>query len=129
MNVSFIKWGGRISNYTGLPTIVGWDYHEKQRRSLEPLPQLVSQRIANVNAFYTTQSMFDAINILRHYEVAYVIVSNYEVERYGSSGGLAKFDVMAEAGLLVPVYKQSDAVIYAVDQEKVFDAWAAELNG
>lgn len=97
-------WGGRISIHTGLPSLVGWGNHQRQQRTLPSLAYLVWQRIANVNAFYTTPNITDAWRILMHYEVEYVVVASLERVNYGGSGGLDKFDRMVAEGLLEPVY-------------------------
>lgn len=110
-------WGGRISIYTGLPSVVGWLHHQTQQRSLDPMPRLVRQRGANVNAFYTTPEINVAVDMLRHYNVTYVIVSSLELGRYGDSGGLAKFDVMVNQGLLSVAYQEGDATIYEVNRD------------
>ncbi len=114
--VSVYQWGGRISNNTGLPSVVGWDYHQRQQRSLEQLPTLVDQRRANVNAFYTTHEPVEAAEILRHYGVEYVIVTSYEKARYGETGGLDKLDDMVGSEMLSIVYEEGDATIYQVNQ-------------
>jgi len=121
-------WGsGRISVYTGLPSVVGWDHHQTQQRSLPGMDLFVRQRAANVDAFYLTESISEAARILRHYDVTYVIVSDYEHVRY-SDGGLAKLNEMAELGLLTPVFttpiagRGEDAVIYQVNQDALPDA-------
>lgn len=114
---SLYRWGGRISIHTGLPSVVGWDHHQTQQRSLEPMPGLVRQRAANVNAFYQTQDIYSAAQILRFYNVEYVILTDYERGRYSESGGLDKFDFMVEDGMLEIAYKEGDATIYQVIQE------------
>ena len=115
-STSLYKWGGRISINTGLPSVVGWDYHQRQQRSLDKLPTLVDQRRANVNAFYTTLEPVTAAEILRHYGVEYIIVTSYEKARYGETGGLDKFDDMVNAEMLTIVYDEGDATIYQVNQ-------------
>ncbi|MCU0499100.1 MAG: DUF2298 domain-containing protein [Anaerolineae bacterium] len=96
-------WGGRISIYTGLPSVIGWDHHQRQQRSLDPLPQLVNQRIANVNYFYNTLDIPQAWRILRNFGVSYVVVGSLENARYGA--GLAKLDQMVAMGMLEVVFE------------------------
>lgn len=113
------QWGGRISKYTGLPTVIGWDYHQRQQRSLSNLNMLIAQRVANVNAFYTTTDSNEAIRMMRHYNIAYIIVSAYEQARYGPSGGLVKFDELVDQGLLTLAYEEGLARIYRVNHDEL----------
>jgi YYY domain-containing protein len=99
------KWGGRISIYTGLPSVVGWDWHQKQQRTFDPLPSLVAQRIANANNFYTTDDIEQAWRMLRHYDVSYVVVGSLENARYPTMGDLAKLQEMVNRGWLELVYE------------------------
>lgn len=108
------KWGGRISINTGLPSVAGWDYHQTQQRSVPPLQSLVSQRVANVNAFYTTQDESAALDILNYYDVRYIIVTDYEQMRYAHTGGLEKLDRWADRGVLRVAYQEGEATIYEV---------------
>lgn len=114
---SLYKWGGRISIHTGLPSVVGWDHHQTQQRSLPPMPSLVRQRAANVNAFYTTPDIDAAARILNRYDVGYVIVSSYERARYASTGGLMKLGAMVDLGMLELVYLEDEAAVYRVIQD------------
>ncbi len=114
---SLYRWGGRIAIHTGLPSVVGWDHHQTQQRSLEPMPGVVRQRAANVNAFYTTQDISIAAQVLRQYDVSYIIVTAYEQGRYGESGGLQKFAQMVAQGMLDIVYQEGEATIYHVNHE------------
>jgi YYY domain-containing protein len=119
-------YGGRISMHTGLPTVVGWDYHQRQQRSLRFMAERVDQRLANVNAFYTTTNIDDAAEILRYYNVEYVILSPFELSRYTeytpetgealSLAWLEKFDRMEQLGMLATTSFEGEAVIYQVNQ-------------
>ncbi|MFW5772164.1 MAG: DUF2298 domain-containing protein, partial [Phototrophicaceae bacterium] len=138
---SLYKYGGRISITTGLPSVVGWDYHQRQQRSVDPLPGLVNQRAANVNNFYTTTDIDAAVDILRFYDVGYIIVSSYEHERYGRDGqagdctqervpneSLQKFESMQLAGLLDVAFQEGDAVIYEVNHDALDEVILARME-
>jgi YYY domain-containing protein len=106
-------WGSRISVYTGLPSVVGWNWHQRQQRTFDPLPRIVEQRVANVNAFYVTSSIPTAWDILEFYKVEYIIVSGLE-RAYYPQADLDKFDTMVELGLLEVAYEEGNAIIYHV---------------
>ncbi|NWG18250.1 MAG: hypothetical protein HXY41_16630 [Chloroflexi bacterium] len=108
------RWESRIAIYTGLPSVNGWNFHQRQQRTFDPLPRLVEQRVANINAFYSTTDIRMALDILRHYDVLYVIVGSLERAYYPPSG-LLKFDQMAANGLLEVVYRDGDSAIYRVN--------------
>ncbi len=107
------RWNGRISIYTGLPTVVGWNFHQRQQRVLDPMPHMVEMRNANVNAFYETSSIGLAWDMIQHYGIEYIIVGEYE-RAYVNDAGLAKFPQMAELGLIEPVFTSGNSVIYRV---------------
>lgn len=116
-------WSSRISINTGLPSVVGWDHHQTQQRSLNSLPEWVRMRRNNVNAFYTSTDIDVAVRMLKHYQIEYVIVGNYEVKRYDVTNvqrdlniesGLAKFPEMVDLGILLPVYQEDGQTIYQV---------------
>ena len=48
-------WANRISIYTGLPTILGWDWHQTQQR--HEYRWEVQRRRAAINDFYTTRDI------------------------------------------------------------------------
>jgi YYY domain-containing protein len=81
--------GTIISTFTGLPTVMGWQGHELQWRPNDPD---VQTRVDDVKTMYTTRSIGLARQLLRKYNVRYVLVGEAETERYGSeTGGLTKF--------------------------------------
>jgi len=114
------RWESRIAINTGLPSVIGWNFHQRQQRTFDPLPRLVQQRVSNVNAFYVTTDIAKAWAILQHYDVSYVIVSAME-KAYYPAAGLAKFDEMVEQGMMAVVYEHGAARIYQVNKDAQFD--------
>jgi uncharacterized membrane protein len=107
------RWGGRVSIHTGLPAVVGWDWHQKQQRcGVEPCPA-VDARARDVDRIYSTTDPREAMRLLRKYGVAYLYVG--ETERlYYAEEGLDKLRGMEEAGDLVAVYTKAEVTVYAV---------------
>jgi len=104
--------GNRITMYTGLPSVVGWDWHQRQQRAVLP-SQFVSSRIQDVERLYETTVIPEASALLEKYGVEYIYCG--ELERvYYSAEGLGKFDRMVEAGLLDEVYENGETSIYRV---------------
>jgi uncharacterized membrane protein len=104
------RWGGRVSIYTGLPTVIGWDWHEKQQRW--GYQSTVDARIADVTTMYTSPFPEQTVALLKQYRVSYVYVG--EVERlYYPRQGLQKFEAMVGQYLDV-VYDESGVKIYSV---------------
>ncbi len=104
------RWGGRISIYTGLPNIAGWEWHQMQQRW--NYRETVPRRIAQVERIYNTSDTQEALDIMRVYGVEYVYVG--QVERlYYVPSGLAKFDTGLD-GALEQVYENGDVRIFRV---------------
>ncbi len=99
---------GRISMYTGLPTVLGWDYHVQQRGN--PPTEIASRRSA-VELIYATPSAETAERLLRRYHVGYVYVGRLERTTYPPAG-LAKFDAAKDTFPLV--YENPEVRIYRV---------------
>jgi len=112
-------WQSRIAIYTGLPSVVGWRFHQTQQRTFDPQPRYVDLRVANVNGFYSTLDIPTAWNILQRYDVSYIVVGNLE-RAYYLPESLAKFDLMVEQGLLKIVYEQGTTKLYEVQRDALF---------
>jgi YYY domain-containing protein len=104
------RWGSRFSIYTGLPTILGWDVHEGQQRT--GYMGMLQERIGDVERAYSSTNPQDALNVLRKYQVRYVVVGGLE-RKYYPAAGLAKFRNMPDLQL---VYDADDVQIYEVTQ-------------
>jgi uncharacterized membrane protein len=108
------RWGSRMSIYTGLPGVVGWEWHQQQQRAVNP-GTWVSQRIDQIDNFYLTEDLATAEDFLRLYKVNYIIVGQQERGKYPGPG-LDKFPA-AEGLLWIQVYKNQDTVIYKVVED------------
>jgi YYY domain-containing protein len=99
--------GGRVSSWTGLPTIVGWPNHEWQERgALAP----VLARVADVAMLYQTSDAAVARDLLDRYDVRYVYIGPYERQRYGADAG----KTLAAISRLV--FETPQVRIYAMDE-------------
>jgi uncharacterized membrane protein len=106
-------WGNRVSIYTGLPTVIGWRWHQVQQRMATSSAAQVEQRRQDVWRCYDTVDPGEARHILERYQVRYIVVGPYE-RLYHSPAGLAKFDRMVAEGQLRLVYDQNEVRIYEV---------------
>jgi YYY domain-containing protein len=109
------RWGSRFSINTGLPGVVGWEWHQQQQRAAMP-GSWVSERIAEVDNFYTTVDLQQVVAFLRKYNVRYIIVGQQERGKYPGPG-LEKFEA-ADGALWREVYREGDTVIYEVPQQR-----------
>jgi uncharacterized membrane protein len=106
-------WGNRVSIYTGLPTVVGWRWHQVQQRMATVGAGRVNDRRVDVQTAYLTLVPEETLGILERYDVRYVYVGPYE-RLYYDAQGLAKFDAMVAEGHLELVYDRDGVKIYRV---------------
>ena len=70
------RWTSRMSWMTGLPSPIGWPYHERQqRRAYEPA---IDQRIADLTSLYTSTNPADLARVLATYRIEYVVFGTQE---------------------------------------------------
>ena len=110
-NMVEYHWGNRFTIYTGLPSVVGWNWHQRQQRAALP-GGTVESRVEDVGEFYSSTSVEEIQEFLEKYEVSYIIVGQLERALYRGSG-LDKFEEL-EGLLWKEVYRDGDTVIYEV---------------
>jgi uncharacterized membrane protein len=110
-NMVEYHWGTRNTIYTGLPNVIGWNWHERQQRSSSP-ENLIADRISEVNEFYLDTDPEKAMAILDKYGVKYIIVGQLEQALYPGPG-LDKFEQM-DGLLWQEVFRAGSTVIYQV---------------
>ncbi len=90
--------GARISSATGMPAVIGWDRHQYQQR----YPEGIAKRMADVKTIYNSTVPAEKLDLLRRYNVRYVVVGDVErywnyqeaPEYYASEAGLQAFESM-----------------------------------
>jgi uncharacterized membrane protein len=105
------RWGSRISIYTGLPAVIGWNWHQRQQRAAVS-DQVVWQRVSEVETFYNTTDLEEAEVFLRRYRVRWIVVGGLE-RAYYSPEGIAKFDAL-EGLLWREAWREGETALYEV---------------
>jgi len=105
-------WSARIASYTGLPTVLGWPWHQLQQRQAYDFE--IRDRASHIREMYDTTDLSRAQELLRQYNVKYVVVGELERIYYGQEG-LQKFPALADSGLLSRVFQNDGVSIYQVN--------------
>lgn len=96
---------GRISMATGLPTVLGWDFHEQQWRGSYEEP---GRRKPLIERMYTTTDVQEAKQLLDEFGVRYVIVGDLERRTYTlTEGQVDKF-----RAFMSPVFEGERVLIF-----------------
>ena len=103
------RWNSRISDYTGLPTVIGWPWHQIQQR-MKYYPE-VHKRAAHVKEMYSTMDIERTLELLKRYDVEYVVVGQLE-QAYYPTLTFGKFDRMVQQELATVVYENEGTMIY-----------------
>jgi uncharacterized membrane protein len=106
------RWGNRISIYSGLPTVIGWEWHQRQQRAAFT-DRVVFDRNADVKELYSTTDPERALLLLRRYDVDYVVVGQLE-HAYYDPAGFAKFSQLERAGRLRRVHENAGGAVFQV---------------
>ena len=94
---------GRISSSTGLPTMLGWKFHEHQWRGST---RVFQGREEQVRQIYSSNDPEQVSRLLDAYDIRYVYVGFRERAKYGQ----VQFDEFSE--FLEAVFQSADVVVY-----------------
>ena len=103
-------WRSRISAFTGLPTVIGWLYHETQQR--RNYGAVVDDREVAMNDLYASASSRRIHEVLQRFDIRYVVFGTVERVIAGERGRAA---LLASPCLRVEV-EHDDLFVAAVDQ-------------
>ena len=103
-------WGNRFAMFTGNPSVVGWDWHQRQQRGVVPGDQ-VMKRVQELQQAYASPDPALAARTFARYGVKYFVLG--ELERAYFPGGASKWE--AQRGILWDVvYENPGVQIYQV---------------
>jgi YYY domain-containing protein len=110
------RWCTRYTIYTGLPGVLGWNWHQRQQRALIA-PNIITDRVAEIGTFYTTNDIEWARAFLKKYQVKYIVVGQLEHNIYPpiehTPDGLIKFE-QYEGKYWKAVYRDKNTILYEV---------------
>ena len=105
-------WGTRYTIYTGLPGVIGWNWHMRQQRTIVP-HDWIYERVDGVHEFYRTEDIQWAREFLDRNDVSYIVLGQFERAKYPGPG-LEKFAAY-EGDLWKEVFRDGETVIYEVN--------------
>jgi YYY domain-containing protein len=111
VNTPLYRWGSRYTIYTGLPGVVGWDWHQRQQRGFI-VGLDVENRALLIGQFYETTNIDTAVSFLQEYNVKYIIVGQME-KAYHPGPGIEKFAAQ-DGQLWRSVFRNNQVTIYEV---------------
>ena len=100
------EFGGRVSSYTGLPTLYNDQHQREQRYGWQN-----ARRSRVVDEFFMTMDLARVMEIVRELDVAYVYIGPLERTIYPRT---AQFDQLVAQGELAVAYRNQQVTIYQV---------------
>ncbi|MDH7490554.1 MAG: DUF2298 domain-containing protein [Anaerolineae bacterium] len=95
----------RVSARTGLPTVLGWDFHEQQWRGKR---NPAGSRASDVERIYLAPDSPESLTLLDTYGISYIYIGDLERSKYGLSDAVVnRWDSIA-----VRVYNVGGVRIY-----------------
>ena len=113
----------RISTFTGLPTVIGWETHEWLWRTSKNHPNaygdIVQPRQEDVRLLYTTTDQTIRTQLIKKYQIRYIVLGSLERTRFSITDNLGaaipqiQDDLLQELGTVV--FAQNTIKIIAID--------------
>ncbi len=97
---------GRVSAFTGLPTILGWRVHEWLWRGSFDEP---AKRTTQVENIYQSHSLEETKKLLNQYQVKYIVVGKLERQKYPTLNE-EKFNQLGKI-----VFEENQTKLYQID--------------
>jgi uncharacterized membrane protein len=95
---------GRIAAHTGIPAVIGWDFHQVQWRGTAD-PQ--GSRTTDIQVLFETPDWLRALEIIDRYQIEFVYIGRLERETYRPLNE-RKFDIFMDL-----VFENAEVKIFA----------------
>ena len=76
---------GRVGTLAGIPIVLGWENHERQWRG-DSYADIAGSRAADMKRLFTAADMTDVIDIIKRYDIGYILYGASERRKYGDFG-------------------------------------------
>ncbi|MCL0030983.1 DUF2298 domain-containing protein [Dehalococcoidia bacterium] len=96
---------GRISSSTGVPTVLGWVFHEIQWRGSDVL---VTERMGDVDMIYRTKNVDELIGLLHEYDISIIVLGPREKKIYPG------FDTKIFDMIGTRIFENSEYILFRV---------------
>ena len=110
----------RISAFTGLPTVLGWETHEWLWRTSRKTPEAylvhVLPRQEDVRDLYTTTDARLRQELLEQYAIEYIVIGDLERARFNQAGGTPVQDKMLLDTVSV-VFAQGSLIVIQINNQ------------
>ena len=107
---------GRVSAFTGLPTLMGWSGHELQWRlgwlNNNTNINAFNRRLSDIDAIYTDPDTQGVLSIMHQYNAQYLYVGPMEYTKYKQLD--PKLDLHRFAAFMQTVYDKDGVTIYKI---------------
>ena len=107
------RWAGRYAIQTGLPTLIGWPWHQTQQRSVANVDPILASRQQLVRDLYTTLPADEILPSLQLYGVEYVVVGRLETAQYGPLAAV-RFAELARQNQISELFRTGETAIYQI---------------
>ncbi len=114
----------RISVFTGLPTVFGWETHEwlwrTSSRQADAYGKLVLPRQDDIRELYTGTDQVVRQALLDRYQIRYIVIGSLEMAKYGENGPDDNWQSSVQAELL----QEFGTVVFAAPTLQIIEVTA-----
>ena len=105
------RWNGRVSAYTGFPTVLGWPWHQTQQKPY--LHSNIINRSEDIKTLYQTENLDLKLNLIDKYDIELIVFGELESIYYGDDT-YKYLQELETLGFLDKIYSNDYNTVYLV---------------